>query len=143
MGKHEEKGQRQKDGPSRGRNPRTTPVRGIGPEGSRLVWSAAGVYCGRRQSADSCPKSRVLMGQTADHGCGLKPSALSESKKYGIKGFTQVSIKLYQPSEKIETKRCFTRSPNRLVAEFCGVNMGGAEFERFEDPGCDSCFRLP
>ena len=76
MGKHEEKGQRQKDGPSRGRNPRTTPVRGIGPEGSRLVWSAAGVYCGRRQSADSCPKSRVLMGQTADHGCGLKPSAV-------------------------------------------------------------------
>ncbi|CAG7890228.1 unnamed protein product, partial [Brassica rapa] len=51
MGKHEKKGQRQEDGPSRGRNPRTTPVRGIGPEGSRLVWSAAGVYCGRRQSA--------------------------------------------------------------------------------------------
>ena len=65
-----------RDGPSRGRNPRTTPVRGIGLESSRLVWSAADVYCGRRQSADSRPRGRFLMGQTADHGRGLEPSAV-------------------------------------------------------------------
>nr|VDD63153.1 unnamed protein product [Brassica oleracea] len=46
------------------------------PESSRLVWSAAGVYCGRRQSADSRPRGRVLMGQTADHGRRLEPSAV-------------------------------------------------------------------
>ena len=91
MGKHEEKGQSQEDGPSRGqpgrtgpgrdgqsrgRNPQTTPVRGIGPESSGLVWSATGVYCGQRQSMDSRPRGRVLMGRTADHGRGLEPSAV-------------------------------------------------------------------
>ena len=53
MGKHEEKGQSQEDGPSRGQPGRTGPDRGIVPERSAETYNPADGIRGQHQSAES------------------------------------------------------------------------------------------
>ncbi|KAF2568132.1 hypothetical protein F2Q68_00025677 [Brassica cretica] len=72
MGKHEEKGQSQEDGPSRGQPGRTGPGRGIAPERSAETDNPADGIRGQHQSAESDQRARGWCGQpracTADEG---------------------------------------------------------------------------
>ncbi|KAF3543214.1 hypothetical protein DY000_02004834 [Brassica cretica] len=63
MGKHEEKGQRQEDGPSRGQPGRTGPDRGIAPERSAKTDHPADGIHGQHQSAESDQRARGWCGQ--------------------------------------------------------------------------------
>ena len=72
MGKHEEKGQRQEDGPSCGQPGRTGPGRGIAPERSAKTEHPADGIRGQHQSAESDQRARGWCGRprvcTADEG---------------------------------------------------------------------------
>ncbi|CAN6851380.1 unnamed protein product [Brassica oleracea] len=72
MGKHEEKGQRQEDGPSRGQLGRTGPGRRIVPKRSAETDHPADGIRGQHQSAESDQRARGWCGRpracTADEG---------------------------------------------------------------------------
>ncbi|KAF2609324.1 hypothetical protein F2Q68_00045621 [Brassica cretica] len=72
MDKHEEKGQRQEDGPSRGQPDRTGPGRRIAPERSAETDHPADRIRGQHQSAESNQRARGWCGRpracTADEG---------------------------------------------------------------------------
>ncbi|KAF3548390.1 hypothetical protein DY000_02004351 [Brassica cretica] len=63
MGKHEEKGQRQEDGPSRGQPGRTGPGRGVAPERSAETDHPADGIRGQHQYAESDQRARGWCGR--------------------------------------------------------------------------------